>query len=53
MNISQLNFQVHASCKKDEKKTTDSEPSNNEDVLNKSYSDEKLLKKFKENVNIH
>ena len=51
MNISQLKLQVHASCKKDEKKSTDSEPSNNEDVINKSYSDEKFLKNS-ENVNI-
>ena len=51
MNVSQLKLQVYASCKKDEKKTTDSEPSNNEDVINKSYLHEKLLKKS-ENVNI-
>ena len=47
MNNSQLKLQVHASCKKDEKKTTNSEPFNNEHVINKGYLDEKLLKKFR------
>ena len=37
--------------KKMKKKTTDSEPSNNEDVINKGFLDEKFLKNS-ENVNI-
>ena len=51
LNISQIKLQVLANCKKDEKKTTDSEPSNNEDVINKGFLDEKFLKNS-ENVKI-
>ena len=44
LNINQLKLEVHDSYKKDEKITTTFEPSNNEDVINKAYLDEKLLK---------
>ena len=42
--INQLKFEIHDSYKKNEKKTTDFEPTDNSDVINKSYLDEKLLK---------
>ena len=44
LNINQLNLQVHDSYKKDEKITTDFEPINIEDVINKDYLEENLLK---------
>ena len=44
LNINQLKLQVHDSCEKDKKLTTEFELVNNEDVLNKAYLDEKLLK---------
>ena len=44
LNIDQLKLEVHDTYKKDEKKTTNFEPVNNEDVINKAYLDEKLLK---------
>ena len=44
MNINQLKLEVHDTCKKDEKITTTFEPTDNEDVINKSYPDEKLKK---------
>ena len=44
LNINQLKLEVRDSYKKDEKITTTFEPSNNEDVINKSYLDEKLSK---------
>ena len=47
-NISQLKLEVHDTYKKDEKITTNFEPVNNEDVINKDYLDEKLL-----NINGH
>ena len=40
--INQLKIDVHDTYKKDEKITTDFEAINNEDVINKSYLDEKL-----------
>ena len=43
-NISKLKLEVHDSYKKDEKLTTNFEPIDNSDVINKGYSDEKLLK---------
>ena len=43
-NISQLKLEVHDTYKKDEKLTTNFEAVNNEDVINKSFLDEKLLK---------
>ena len=44
LNINQLKLKVHDSYKKDEKITTNFEPSNNEDVLHKGHLDDKLLK---------
>ena len=43
-NINQLKLEVHYTYKKDEKLTTDFEPLDNEDVINKGYLDSKLLK---------
>ena len=42
-NISQLKLEVHDTYKKDEKITTNFEPTDNSDVINKGYLDEKLL----------
>ena len=47
-NISQLKLEVHDTYKKDEKLTTNFEPVDNEDVINKGYLDEKFL-----NINGH
>ena len=47
-NISQLKLEVHDTYKKDEKLTTNFKPTDNLDVINKGYSDEKLL-----NINGH
>ena len=44
LNINQLKLEVYDTYKKVEKITTDSEPINEEDVINKGYLDEKLLK---------
>ena len=44
LNVNQLKLQVHDTFKKDEKITTNFEPVNNDDVINKGYLDEKLLK---------
>ena len=43
-NISQLKLEVHDTNKKDEKITTNFEPTDNSDVINKGYYDEKLIK---------
>ena len=43
-NINQLKLEVHDTYKKDEKLTTNFEPVNNSDVINKGYLDDKLLK---------
>ena len=43
-NISKLKLEVHDSYKKDEKLTTNFEPNDNEDVINKGYLDSKLFK---------
>ena len=43
-NISKLKLEVHDSYKKDERLTTNFEPNDNEDVINKGYLDSKLLK---------
>ena len=42
-NISQLKLEVHDTYKKDEKITTNFKPINDEDVINKSFLDDKLL----------
>ena len=44
LNINQLKLEVHDTYKKDEKITTNFEPNDNEDVINKGYLDSKLLK---------
>ena len=44
LNINQLKLEVHDTYKKDEKITTNFEPVDNEDVINKGYLDKKLLK---------
>ena len=43
-NISQIKLEVYDTYKKDEKITTNFEPIDNSDVINKGYLDEKLLK---------
>ena len=43
-NINQLKLEVHDTYKKDEKLTTNFEPTNDEGVINKCYLDEKILK---------
>ena len=43
-NISQLKLEVYDTYKKDEKITTNFEPVDNQDVINKGYLDSKLLK---------
>ena len=44
VNISQLKLEVHDTYKKDEKLTTNFEPTDSSDVINKGYLDEKLIK---------
>ena len=44
LNINNLKLEIHDTYKKDEKLTTNFEPVDNEDVINKSYLDSKLLK---------
>ena len=44
MNVYQLKLEVHDTYKKDEKITTSFEPSNDEDVTDKTYLDKKLFK---------
>ena len=44
LNINQLKLEVHETYKKDEKITTNFEPVDDSDVINKAYLDEKLLK---------
>ena len=43
-NINQLKLEVHDTYKKDEKITTNFEPIDNSDVVNKAYLDEELKK---------
>ena len=43
-NISQLKLEVHDTYKKDEKITTNFEPVDDSDVINKGYLDSKLIK---------
>ena len=42
LNINQIKFEVHDSYKKDEKITTNFEPTDNSNVINKGYLDNKL-----------
>ena len=44
LNINQLKLEVHDTSKKDEKITTNFEAADDEEVINKSYLDSKLLK---------
>ena len=44
LNINQLKLEVHDTYKKDEKITTNFEPVNDEDVINKGYLDEEMKK---------
>ena len=44
LNINNLKLEVLDTYKKDEKLTTDFEPVDNKDVINKAYLDEKLIK---------
>ena len=44
LNISQLKLEVHDTFKRDEKIKTNFEPTDNSDVLNKGYLDDKILK---------
>ena len=44
MNINQLKLEVHDTFTKDEKLTTNFEPTDNSDVINKAYLDEKFKK---------
>ena len=44
LNINQLKLEVHDTYKKDEKITTNFEATDDSDVINKSFLDEKLLK---------
>ena len=44
LNINNLKLEIHDTYKKDEKITTNFEPNDNEDVINKGYLDSKLLK---------
>ena len=44
LNINQLKLEVHDTYKKDEKLTTNFEPNDNEDVINKGHLDSNLLK---------
>ena len=46
LNINQLKVNVHATYKKDENITTNFEPIENEDVINKAYLDEKLKRQM-------
>ena len=43
-NINELKLEVHDTYKKDEEITTNFEPVNNSDVINKGFLDSKLLK---------
>ena len=44
VNFNQLKLEVHDIYKKDEKLTTNIEPVDNEDVINKGYLDSKIMK---------
>ena len=44
LNINQLKLEVHDTYKKDEKLKTNFEPTDDSDVINKAYLDEKLKK---------
>ena len=43
-DTNQMNLEVHDTLKKDETITTNLEPTDNADVINKAYLDEKMIK---------
>ena len=43
-NINQLKLQISDTYEKDERRTTKLDPTDNEDVINKTYLDEKISK---------
>ena len=45
MNTNQSKLEIHDTYKRDEELTTNFEPSNEEDEINKTHLDEKFLKK--------
>ena len=49
LNVNQLKLELHDTYKKDENLTTNVERTDNLDVINKGYLDEKLLKKQRVN----
>ena len=52
LNINQLKLEVHDTYTKDQKITTNFEPTDNSDVINKGYLDDKLFKKKKPLIKI-
>ena len=46
LNINQLKLEVHDASKKDQKISTNFEAFEDEDVINKSFLDEKIFKKM-------
>ena len=46
LEINQLKLEVHDTYKKDENITTNLEPVNDEDLINKAYLDEKLKNRW-------
>ena len=46
MNFNQLGLEVHDTYKRDERITTNFEPHNNENIINKACFDEKIFKKM-------
>ena len=44
LNINQLKLELHDTYKEDEKLTTNFEPTDNTDVINKAYLEKKLKK---------
>ena len=51
LNINQLKLEVHDTYKKDEKITTKFEPTDDTDVINKAYLDDKFMK-IKDHISI-
>ena len=52
LDSKQLEFQIHDSYKKYERRTTKFEPVNNEDVIIKAYLDEQLKRNKGSHINI-
>ena len=51
LNINQLKLEVHDTFQKEEKRTTNFEPVDDEDVINKIYPDKQLFKKWTHFIN--